>query len=83
MSWYRQLSCESMKIENYASVFIRIFFIKHIFNTFLSMPTINVWQCLHEIYMKLRNRSLFMTVGGLAKKGVGQDIFFTEKGGAT
>jgi hypothetical protein len=27
------------------------------------------------------DHSLFMTGGGLAKKGVGHEVFFTEKGG--
>ena len=29
----------------------------------------------------LRDHSLFMTGGGLAKKGVGHEVFLTEKGG--
>jgi hypothetical protein len=31
----------------------------------------------------LRDHSLFMTGGGLAKKGVGHEVFLTEKGRAT
>jgi hypothetical protein len=30
-----------------------------------------------------RDHSLFMTGGGLAKKGVGHEVFLTEKGGST
>ena len=30
----------------------------------------------------IRDHSLFMTGGGLAKKGVGHEVFLTEKGGA-
>ena len=29
----------------------------------------------------IRDHSLFMTGGGLAKKGVGHEVFLTEKGG--
>ena len=30
---------------------------------------------------QIRDHSLFMTGGGLAKKGVGHEVFLTEKGG--
>jgi hypothetical protein len=30
----------------------------------------------------VRDHSLFMTGGGLAKKGVGHEVFFSERGGA-
>ena len=32
-------------------------------------------------YVYVRDHSLFMTGGGLAKKGVGHEVFLTEKGG--
>jgi predicted nucleic acid-binding Zn finger protein len=32
-------------------------------------------------YLYVRDHSLFMAGGGLAKKGVGHEVFLTEKGG--
>ena len=32
-------------------------------------------------YAYVRDHSLFMTGGGLAKKGLGHEVFLTEKGG--
>ena len=59
--------------------FYTAYYIKH----FLSVPRKS--KSVHFQYIMdfstIRDHSLFMTGGGLAKKGVGHEVFFTVKGG--